>query len=66
MPALAGYQPAVRDWRAHQGEVARAIAILETALARGGAIAHAGRNALTAEDARRTLAAWRRVVNQPT
>ncbi|HEU5136586.1 MAG TPA: hypothetical protein VFU13_15665 [Steroidobacteraceae bacterium] len=63
MPALAGEEP--RDWQrlAHREVVARAIAVLESALARGGPLAHAGRDSLTTEDAHRALASWRRVVD---
>jgi hypothetical protein len=66
MPALAGEAPLHWQQRAHHEAVAQAIAVLETALARGGPLAHAGRDSLKTEDVRRALASWRRVLDQPT
>jgi hypothetical protein len=65
MPALASEQPPAWQRRAHHDAVSQAIAVLETALARGGALAHAGRETLRTEDVQRTLASWRRVTAQP-
>ena len=59
MPALAGETPLPWQRRAHQQAVTQAIAALETALERGGPLAHAGRDSLIAADARRVLASWR-------
>jgi hypothetical protein len=65
MPALAGEAPLHWQLRAHRETVARAIAVLESALARGGPLAHAGRESLNAEVAHRALVSWRRLVDQP-
>ena len=65
MPALAGEAPLAWQRRAHREAVGQAIAVLETAMTRGGSLAHAGRDSLSIDDVRRTLASWRRVVNQP-
>jgi hypothetical protein len=66
MPALASERPLPWQQRAHRDAVRQAIAVLEAALARGGALAHAGRETLRSEDVQRTLASWRRVTDQPT
>jgi hypothetical protein len=65
LPALAGEQPP--DWQrhAHRDTVSQAVAVLESALARGGPLAHAGRESLNTEDVQRTLASWRRVAERP-
>jgi hypothetical protein len=65
MPALAGEQPLEWQRHAHRDAVAQAIVVLETAVARGGPLAHAGRDSLTLDDVRRTLTSWRRVAARP-
>jgi hypothetical protein len=65
MPALAGEAPPEWQRRAHREAVGQAIEVLETAMTRGGPLAHAGRDSLSSEDVHRTLASWRRIVNLP-
>jgi hypothetical protein len=65
MPALAGERPLHWQQQAHRDAVSQAVAVLEAALARGGPLAHAGRDSFDTDDARRTLASWRRVLEQP-
>jgi hypothetical protein len=65
MPALAGERPLHWQQQAHREAVSQAVAVLEAALVRGGPLAHAGRDSFDTDDARRTLASWRRVVEQP-
>jgi hypothetical protein len=58
LPALTG-QPERRD--RHRLGVAEAIELLGRALQMSGPIGHPGRENLTREDARRTLASWQRL-----
>jgi hypothetical protein len=59
LPALTGQ--AERRER-HRLEISEAIARLEHAIQMGGPIGHPGRENLTRDDARRTLASWQRLI----
>ena len=59
LPALTG-QPERRD--PHLRNVGEAIARLEHAIQMAGPIGHPGRENLTRDDARRTLASWQRLI----
>jgi hypothetical protein len=59
LPALTG-QPERRD--RHRRDVGEAIERLEHAIQMGGPMGHPGRENLTREDARRTLASWQRLI----
>ena len=59
LPALTG-QPERRD--RHRLNISEAIERLEHAIQMGGPVGHPGRENLTREDARRTLASWQRLI----
>jgi hypothetical protein len=63
LPALVG-QPERRD--RHRQHVGEAIELLERALGAGGPLGHPGRENLSREDARRTLASWQRQIAAPS
>ncbi|WP_028079615.1 hypothetical protein [Solimonas soli] len=60
IPALKGEAVTADDRRRYRQDVGRAAAWLEHALQQRGSPAHAGRERMTADDARRVLEAWRR------
>lgn len=60
LPALEGRTPSTPERRDHALRVAEAARWLSSAIARGGPLAHAGRDDLTAGQARRVLASWER------
>jgi hypothetical protein len=64
VPLLDGKEPAAENRARQLAGVEEAIALLEQALNRGGPLSHAGREQLTVEEARRTLAGWRAAVQQ--
>jgi hypothetical protein len=63
LPALVG-QPERRD--RHRQHIGEAIALLERAIETNGPLGHPGRENLTREDARRTLASWQRQMAAPS
>jgi hypothetical protein len=64
MPSLSGKQPdAARRARQLAG-TEEAISLLESAIRRSGQVDHPGREQLTVDEARRTLASWRAAANK--
>ena len=63
LPALVG-QPARPD--RHRVHVGEAIELLQRAIDASGPLGHPGRENLTREDARRTLASWQRQITAPS
>jgi hypothetical protein len=60
LPSLDGRRPSTEEKRDHAAQVTVAARLMSSALTRGGPLAHAGRDDLTDEQARRVLASWER------
>lgn len=65
LPTLAGHEVAPDAMAAHRRHAGSAADMLERAIERGGALAHLGREKITANDAERLVASWRRIAEQP-
>lgn len=61
LPSIAGRQTGTAEAMAHRAAVSKAANMLQRAVARGGSLAHPGRDRMTHEDGIRTLASWRRM-----
>ena len=61
LPAVAGQQLDSTAAAAHRQAANQAADLLESALNRGGSLAHPGHDAMTRDDGIRTLASWRRI-----
>ncbi|MET0656582.1 MAG: hypothetical protein ABW110_00290, partial [Steroidobacteraceae bacterium] len=61
LPALEGRQVTLAQRDKHRVNVARAVDLLESALAHGQVLGHPGREQLTRADAEAALDAWRRI-----
>jgi len=61
LPAVAGHEMDSNAAAAHREAASRAAALMESAINRGGSLAHPGHDTMTREDGKRTLASWRRI-----
>jgi hypothetical protein len=61
LPSLDGRDPRPAETASYRACVSDAVALMQSAVDRGGSLAHSGREMLTRSDAERMLASWRRI-----